>query len=139
MKNVLLAAAAIAALGGCQKPATTSNETNETATANSAATSPAPAAAAMVTANGSTPGTFEVTAKDGKKSQSVLNADGTYVDTDASGKEIGRGTWNVTNGKTCFDPAGNEGPECFTETAPAADGTFTATSDKQVVTVKKVS
>jgi hypothetical protein len=93
----------------------------------------------MVTANGSTPGTFEVTMKDGKKGQSVLNADGTYVDKDASGKETAHGTWNVTNGKTCFDPAGNEGPECFTETAVGADGTFTATSDKRVVTVKKVS
>ena len=64
----------------------------------------------MVTANGSTPGTFEVTMKDGKKAQSVLNADGTYVDRDASGKETGHGSWNVTDGKTCFDPEGNEVP-----------------------------
>ncbi len=137
MKNVLLAAAAVAALGACQKPATTSNETNETA-ANASATAPAPAAA-MVTANGSTPGTFEVTTKDGKKGKTVLNADGTYVDTDPSGKET-KGTWNVTDGKTCFDPDGNEGPSCYAESAVGADGTFTATSEKgEKVTVKKVS
>ncbi len=136
MKNFLLVAAAAAALVGCQKPADQSNQAESNAATTPA---PAPAAAPMVTANGSTPGTYEVTDKDGKKSQSVLNADGTYVDTDASGKEVGRGTWNVTDGKTCFDPAGDEAAECFTETAPGADGTFTATSDKRVVTVKKVS
>src|SRR3982751_6164856 len=98
MKNVLVIAAAAAALTACQKAPDASNE----AASNSAA--PAATPAAMVTANGSGPGTYEVTAKDGTKSQSVLNADGTYVDTDASGKETGRGTWNVTDGKTCFDP-----------------------------------
>jgi PBP1b-binding outer membrane lipoprotein LpoB len=137
MKTVLLIAAAAAALTGCQKAPDASNEAAAPAASNSAA--PAATPAAMVTANGSGPGTYEVTAKDGTKSQSVLNADGTYADTDASGKEIGRGTWNVTNGKTCFDPAGNEGPECFAETAVSGDGTFTATSDKHVVTVKKIS
>ena len=139
MKNLLLVAAAIAALGGCQKPATTSNETNETAAANSAATAPAPAPAAMVTANGSTPGTYEVTTKDGKIGHTVLNADGTYVDTDPSGKET-KGAWSVTGGKTCFDPEGAEGPACYAEGAVGADGSFTATSDKgEKVTVKKVS
>jgi len=138
MKNVLLVAAAIAALGGCQKPATTSNETNETAAANSAATSPAPAAAAIVTANGSTPGTFEVTTKDGAKGKAVLMADGTYLDTDPKGKET-KGAWNVTGGKTCFDPDGAEGPTCYAETPVGADGSFTATPDKgDPVTVKKV-
>jgi hypothetical protein len=135
MKNVLLLAAATAALVGCNQA---SNNTAEPAAPAANATAPA-APAAMVTANGSTPGTFEVTAKDGKKSQSVLNADGSYVDKDASGKEIGHGTWTVTDGKTCFDPVGDEGPECFAETATSADGTFTATSDKHVVTVKKIS
>src|SRR4051812_42889496 len=117
MKNVLVIAAAAAALTGCQKAPDASNEAAAAPAASNSATP-----AAMVTANGSGPGTYEVTAKDGTKSQSVLNADGTYVDTDASGKETGRGTWNVTNGKTCFDPAGNEGPECFAETAVSADG-----------------
>jgi hypothetical protein len=111
---------------------------NDVAEANTAAT--APAAAPMVTANGSTPGKFEVTFKNGKKGQSMLAADGTYTDLDANGKETAKGTWNVTGGKTCFDPAGNEGPNCFAETAPGPDGTFTATPEKgDPVTVKKVS
>lgn len=98
-----------------------------------------PAAAAMVTANGSTPGTFEVTMKDGTKSKATLMADGTYGDTDPKGKET-KGTWNVTGGKTCFDPDGAEGPMCYTESAVGADGSFTATPDKgDPVTVKKVS
>jgi hypothetical protein len=136
MKNVLLLAAAATALAGCNQASKT---TNELAASASNATAPA-IPAGMVTANGSTPGTFDVTAKDGKKSQSVLNADGTYVDKDASGKETAHGSWNVTSGKTCFDPGGGKGPDCFAETPPSTDGTFTATSDKgEVVTVKKVS
>jgi hypothetical protein len=136
MKHLLLVAAAAAALVGCQKPA---DQSNQTATNAATMPAPAPVAAAMVTANGSTPGTFEVTTKDGKTGHTVLNADGTYVDTDPKGKET-KGTWNVTGGKTCFDPEGAEGPACYAETAVAADGSFTATSDKgEKVTVKKVS
>ena len=138
MKNALLITAAVVALAGCQKAATNSENAAAPETSNAAA--PAPAApAAMVTANGSTPGTFEVTMKDGTKSTSVLNADGTYVDTDPKGKET-KGTWNVTGGETCFDPEGSEGPACYTESAVGADGSFTATSEKgEKVTVKKVS
>ncbi|HEX6661763.1 MAG TPA: hypothetical protein VF067_07845 [Sphingomicrobium sp.] len=137
MKKLLLLAAATVALVGCQKPA---DQSNNQAAANAAApAAPAPAAAAMVTANGSTPGTFEVTNKDGTKGNTVLNADGTFVDTDAKGK-VTKGTWNVTGGKTCFDPEGTEGPMCYAESAVGADGSFTATSDKgEKVTVKKVS
>ncbi|HEX6072253.1 MAG TPA: hypothetical protein VFY95_04520 [Sphingomicrobium sp.] len=106
---------------------------------NGAAEMNAPAAATMVTANGSTPGTYEVTMKDGTKSKATLMADGTYADTDPKGKET-KGTWNVTGGKTCFDPDGAEGPMCYTESAVGADGSFTATPDKgDPVTVKKVS
>jgi len=135
MKKLLLVAVATAALVGCQKPANQS----EANASNTSATTPAPTPAAMVTANGSTPGTYEVTMKDGTKSKAVLNADGTYVDTDPKGKET-KGTWNVTGGKTCFDPEGNEGPSCYSETPVGADGSFTATPDKgDPVTVKKVS
>ena len=109
---------------------------NSAVDANAAAVTPA---AAMVTANGSTPGTFEVTDKDGKKGQTILAADGSFTDTDSKGKET-KGTWNVTGGKTCFDPEGAEPPMCYTESAVGADGTFTATPDKgDPVTVKKVS
>jgi len=125
------------ALVACSKQAEAPASTNST---DMNATTPEPTPAAMVTANGSTPGTFDVVAKDGTKSQSVLNPDGTYVDKDATGKEMAKGTWNVTNGKTCFDPDGDKGPDCYAETAVAADGTFTATSDKgEQLTIKKVS
>ena len=136
MKNLLLVAAAAAALVGCQKAA---DQTNQTASNAATAPAPAPAPATMVTANGSTPGTFEVTMKDGTKSKATLMADGTYADTDPKGKET-KGTWNVTGGKTCFDPEGAEGPMCYAESAVGADGSFTATPDKgDPVTVKKVS
>lgn len=138
MKKLLLVAgfAALAACGQKQESAATedANATVAEADANAANSK----VAAMTTANGSAPGTFEVTMKDGSKGQSILNADGTYVDKDASGKES-KGTWNVAGGKTCFDPEGDEGPTCYTETATAADGTFTATPDKgDPVTVKKI-
>ena len=135
MKNMLLIAAAAAALIGCQKAANKSEPPAAPEASNSAATAPT----AMTTANGSTPGTYEVVTKDGKKGHTVLNADGTYVDTDPSGK-VTKGTWTVTGGKTCFDPEGTEGPACYAESTVGADGSFTATSVMgEKVTVTKVS
>jgi len=138
MRRLLLVAgfAALAACGQKQEPTATedANATVAEADANAASAN----AVAMTTANGSAPGTYEVTMKDGKKGQSTLNADGTYVDKDADGKES-KGTWSVAGGKTCFDPEGDEGPTCYAETSTAADGTFTATPDKgDPVTVKKI-
>jgi hypothetical protein len=95
-------------------------------------------AAAPVTANGSPAGVYDATAKDGTVTVSTLNADGSYTDADASGKVTAEGTWAVTDGKTCFTPT-TEGVEamCYTEAAPGADGSFTATPDKgDPVTVK---
>ena len=54
------------ALVACSKQAEAPASTNST---DMNATTPAPTPAAMVTANGSTPGTFDVVAKDGTKSQ----------------------------------------------------------------------
>jgi len=137
MKKLILLAgfAALAACGQKQEAATEdANATVAEADANVAASN----AVAMTTANGSAAGTYEVTMKDGSKGQSTLNADGTYVDKDADGSES-KGTWSVAGGKTCFDPEGDAGPTCYTETSPAADGTFTATPDKgDPVTVKKI-
>jgi hypothetical protein len=95
-------------------------------------------APALTAANGSPAGTYEVTAADGTVTTSTLNADGTYVDTAADGSVLAEGSWAVTDGKTCFTPT-TEGEEamCYTETAPAADGSFTATPDSgDPVTVK---
>jgi hypothetical protein len=137
MKRLLLVAG-FAALAACgqQEPAATedANATIAEADANAADSN----AAGLLTANGSPPGTYEVTMKDGSKGQTTLSADGTYVDKNSNGTES-KGTWNVAGGKTCFDPEGDEGAMCYTESETAADGTFTATPDKgDPVTVKKV-
>ncbi|WP_108791305.1 hypothetical protein [Erythrobacter sp. Alg231-14] len=86
---------------------------------------------AVTTANGTaTPMTSEVSSADGPQGLSTLNADGTYQDLDSEGELVAEGTWAVVDGKTCFTPTteGAEG-ECWTESAPAEDGSFTATSD----------
>jgi len=87
-------------------------------------------APAVTAANGSPAGTYEVTAADGTVTTTVLNEDGTFTDTSADGTVIAEGTWAVTDGKTCFTPT-TEGAEatCYTESAPAEDGSFTATPD----------
>ena len=87
--------------------------------------------AAVTAANGSPAGAYEATAADGTVTTTTLNADGTYTDVDAEGTTVAEGTWAVTDGKTCFTPT-TEGvdPMCYTESTPAADGSFTATPDE---------
>ena len=89
------------------------------------------AAASATSANGSAAGVYEATAPDGTVTTTTLNADGTYTDVDAEGTTLAEGTWAVTEGKTCFTPT-TEGvdPMCYTESTPAADGSFTATPDE---------
>jgi len=119
MKKLILLAG-ITALAACSKAEAPAEEE-----------APVEAAAPVTVANGTPVGTFTVTAADGTESTAVINADGTYRDTDADGKVVAEGTWAVTEGKTCFTPS-TEGAEamCYTESAPAADGSFTATPDK---------
>lgn len=82
-------------------------------------------------ANGSPPGTYTATAADGSVMTTVINADGTYTDTDAEGTLVAEGSWAVVDGKTCFTPT-TEGVTamCFSESEPAEDGSFTATPDE---------
>lgn len=121
----LLLVTAVLALGACQKA--------ETPPAEEAAPSEATAAQASA-------GTFEVVNPDGTKGTSVLKEDGTYEDKDEAGKVIETGKWQVTDGKSCFDPDDDKATVCFTDSAVAADGTFTATNEKgESITVKKVS
>jgi hypothetical protein len=135
MNKMFLVAASAVALAGCHKA--TAPTDNAASNAAATAPAPAPAAAAMVTANGSPPGSYDVTDKKGTKSVAKLMADGTFVDTDAKGKEIDKGTWNVTNGKTCFT---GKNAACYKESPVGPDGSFTATSNKgETVTVKKAS
>jgi ABC-type oligopeptide transport system substrate-binding subunit len=89
------------------------------------------AAKAVVTANGSKPGTYDVKHADGTVTRTILNADGTYRDLAANGKVEAKGTWSVTGGKTCFAPSTKGAHRmCFKEARPAKDGSFTATPDK---------
>ncbi len=115
MRKIILIAG-MAALAACSKPAEVAPAATETAAA------PAPVASA-------TPGSYDVTAPDGTKSVSTLNADGSYVDTDAAGKETAKGKWATEDSKTCFTPDGGA-KECYTDSVPAADGSFTATNTK---------
>jgi len=86
--------------------------------------------AAMVTANGMPSGSALVSNADGPQGRSDLNDDGTYQDYDNEGELVAEGTWAVVDGKTCFTPTteGAEG-QCWTESEPAEDGSFTATAD----------
>ena len=83
-----------------------------------------------------TAGTYDVTNPDGSKGTTTLNADGTYVDHDAAGKEMAKGKYAMKDGKTCFMPDGGK-EDCYTESTRAADGSFTATDAKGAVTKVK--
>ncbi|UNU42287.1 hypothetical protein EAO27_05875 [Sphingopyxis sp. YF1] len=119
--RTLILVAALTALAACsQKP----EETKETA-APATAPTPAPVASDSATK----PGSYDVKMADGSAATTVINADGTYVDTDAKGGTA-KGRFAVKDGKDCFDPDGDEGETCWTVSAAGADGSFTATDPK---------
>jgi hypothetical protein len=121
--RIVLALAAVAALSACAEPAP------EPAAEETAAAEP-------MAETGVAAGTYDVTDADGAMGKTTINADGTYVDTDAEGTET-RGAYVRRDGKDCFDPEGDEAEMCWTVTEPAADGSFTATApDGTAVTVK---
>ena len=123
MKKLILLAG-IAALAACSGKEPAAEET----------TAAEVAAAPAVTA---TPGSYDVTGPDGAKLVATLMADGTYVDRDEAGKVLEKGTWATKDGKTCFDDEGDKAEVCYTDSAPAADGSFTATeADGKVTQVK---
>ena len=113
----------VVALAACSQEAPEEPVVEETA-----AEAPAPVGAV---ANGSPAGAYEVTGADGTMMTANINADGTYSDVDAEGNVTEEGTYAVVDGKTCFTPT-TEGatPMCFIESAPAEDGSFTATPDE---------
>lgn len=84
----------------------------------------------FVTANGSPAGTYRVEGEDGLVSIVTLNPDGTYDQAAPDGSEPSSGTLEVVDGRTCFKVrvAGAE-PLCYTESARAEDGSFTATPE----------
>ncbi len=84
------------------------------------------AAATPATVYTPAPGTYDVTPPGGTTSTNTLMADGAFVRRDAKGAVTDNGKWAVRDGKTCFMP--ETGPEeCYTDSKPAADGSFTAT------------
>lgn len=122
----LIVFAAIAALGACSQKSEEAPAPADTALAEAAP------------ATGTAAGSYDVFAADGSAmGETVINADGTYEDIDKDGKTV-KGTFAVRDGKDCFDEEGDTPEMCWTLTPPAADGSFTATSQdgKTVVTVK---
>lgn len=144
MKKYLVLGA-FALLSACgSKPDTAATAGGATDAAMSAASTPAmgdasaPAmgdasGAAMGAAAGPKAGVYDYTTTDGKKGTTAIMADGKFVDRDAAGKVIDKGTMAMKDGKTCF--TGNDGKEnCYTDSAPAADGSFTSTHADGTVT-----
>lgn len=126
MKKLVLFAA-IAALSACSQKA---EESKETAAAPVEETTPATPAD-----SGPAPGVYDVKMADGTMVSTTINAEGTYVDSDAKG-ERSKGKFARKDGKDCFDPDGDEAEICWTVSTPGADGSFSATSpDGTVVTV----
>lgn len=126
MKKLLLLTALVA-LSACSQKA---EESKETAAAPTETATPAP-----VADSGTKTGTYDVKMADGTMATTVINADGSYVDTSAKG-EIVKGLYASKDGKDCFDPEGDALGACWDVTKPAADGSFTATSPEgTVVTV----
>lgn len=125
MKKLALIAS-FAALAACSQPAEKPAEA-DTKAAEAAAVTPDDSAPAM--------GDYAVKDADGKMSTTTLNADGTFVSTEADGTKI-TGKYVRKDGKDCFDDDGDQAEVCWTASAPAADGTFTSTSSTgETVTV----
>lgn len=123
MKKFVLIAA-LTALSACSQKAEESKETPAAAVETAAPAAP--------TDSESRVGSYDVKMADGTMATTVINADGTYVDTDAKGKIV-KGLYESRDGKDCFDPEGDEMGMCWDVTAPGADGSFTATSPEGTV------
>lgn len=119
-KFALLACVAMLAACGGKKDDGAAAGASDAATAATAAATPA-----AVYAPG--PGSYDVTAPDGKTHVTTMIADGVYVERDAKGTVTEKGKWADRDGKTCFT-AEKAAEECFTLSTPAtAGGAFTAT------------
>ena len=134
MKRLMLVAVLTIGLAACDNAA---EESDEVPAAE--ATPATEATAADAGAETSMAGTYEFEL-DGKPTTSVMMADGTYTDSQ-DGQVTEKGLWSEHDGKTCFDPEGDDTPGiCFTTTEPNAEGVFTATGDDgTVLTIKKTA
>lgn len=125
-----LALTALAAVSACSEPAEQPPLPSEIAAIESAIP-------ATHSAEGPAPGTYEVSDKDGKVLAALEIRDGgQYIRTPVDGT-VQSGEVSVVDGKTCFDPAGDEAATCFLDSAPGPDGSFSATmGDGTVLRIK---
>lgn len=139
MRAWVLATVAVAALVGCKAKDEAPAASTTSAMQSS---SMAPAANSMAAAKPMTMeelvGTWEDGYADGGKGTTTFASDGTFHDTDPKGKTE-KGKFAIRDNKVCMTPDGAK-EECWSVSAPAADGSRTATSDAGTkLTVKKTA
>lgn len=138
MKTFLYVASATLALAACNQRADTATDATATTAAAPVDTTMATAPATTGVATGSMAGTYEMRAADGTMTTQMVNADGTYRSV-SKGKET-TGNWRMDGTRACYDPEGAAVEQCWTTTAPGADGSFTATApDGTTMTVRKTA
>lgn len=113
-----LAFIAVFALAACSQAEEAAPVAEETAAA--------PEVAAVMAADGNPPaGTYEITSADGEVLTQVVNADGTYTNTNAEG-DTATGTWTLDRpDHWCSKLDSEESTNCFTETV-GPDGVWTS-------------
>lgn len=127
MKKMLFVVAGLVGLGAC-------------GSAEKSQPEPVPSAdSPMKTAADDAAGRYEVRSADGTITHQQINANGTYVETDANGTETEKGKWRQNGTDMCFDPAGADPESCYPGGAPSGDESFTLQSaDGSVIsTVRK--
>jgi hypothetical protein len=131
MKRIVLVAT-LAALAGCQQ--------QERAPAPEATAAAAPGAEVLAADGKSPVGKMQITTHDGKVFTEEVKADGTYVQSDSTGKVVETGRW-VQKSPTqyCYTSDGEGSKEeCNTEGVDAA-GKWTSTNAKgETATVVRV-
>lgn len=112
MRKMLFVAAGLAALSACGS--------REKTQAEPISSSDTP----VKTAADDVSGEYEVISADGSIARQRINANGTYVESDANGAETETGTWKQQGKQMCFDPAGPDPVSCYPGGAPSDDGSF---------------
>ncbi|WP_114520051.1 hypothetical protein [Altererythrobacter sp. ZODW24] len=103
-----------------------------------AAEAPVEEAVAEAPAEESMAGTYEVSTEEGSGT-TTIDVDGNFTNT-VDGEVTDTGTMARVDGKSCFTSS-EEGAEarCWTDSEPAEDGSWVATSDEgETVTVRRV-
>ncbi len=108
-----LAFIAVFALAACSQAEEAAPVAEETAAA--------PVVAAVMAADGNPPaGTYEITSADGEVMTQVVNADGTFTNTNAEG-DVATGTWTLDRPDNwCSKLDTEETTNCFKETVDEA-------------------